>query len=694
MFPRLAVLLLSPLFLSCQKQTPAPDPTATLPLLPDSSAKTWPAEAWQAEVLNPKPASQPPNPTRLALAWQPDGLRLWAEVKDATPCEAADAPSIWRGDSMELFIDSPYGSGNWVQLLVAPGRIPDHPAPRWHRVDHQKDPSPGKDPVVEAQVRGDGYSLSVFFPWKNLAHPPKEGDSIGVQVYFNNAAGLEGKTRLVLYPSENNQESPQSYLPMRLGQKAGPPQKVLAMLEVEKLSRLQLKVWAAPDMAGEKVEVRAGPGAAWTALGKLDPARDGMSLASLPLPGSASALPGKKLELRIGSRSLPALDIPDLREARLNALRNCSVVANPSVFGGPALPRVDFLNKDLVETVFGPCAVKVRYFNSAYEEVKTAVSPGRYGALVEIQTADGLRDTRRITLFHTAKPYEPKNAKYGIILALPAEFGLPADLAQTEAQAAHSYLDNQLHAQAKTNLEWAALLAGLSDAARRPRELHGIDFGRLNFEWWAGLDKALGTLQPYPYLITLPGGYDSDPGKQWPLLVFLHGAGERGADLNLVKKHGPPKLIEAGRSFPFIVVSPQCPLGEGWSALKVNEFVDQIRLKYRVDPKRIVVTGLSMGGGGSLYLAAYYPEKYAAIAPICGNTLSDLAPRLATTPLWAFNGDKDTEALPERIQSLVQAVNRAGGRARLTLYPGVGHASWEQAYNDPELYEWLLQQHK
>src|SRR6185312_8308672 len=118
------------------------------------------------------------------------------------------------------------------------------------------------------------------------------------------------------------------------------------------------------------------------------------------------------------------------------------------------------------------------------------------------------------------------------------------------------------------------------------------------------------------YLIYQPADYDKQ--DKWPLLLFLHGAGERGDDLELVKKHGPPKLAAEGKDFPFIVVSPQCPKDRWWEPIELVALLDDIGSKYKVDADRIYVTGLSMGGFGTWRLAFYAPDRFAAIAPICG----------------------------------------------------------------------------
>lgn len=192
------------------------------------------------------------------------------------------------------------------------------------------------------------------------------------------------------------------------------------------------------------------------------------------------------------------------------------------------------------------------------------------------------------------------------------------------------------------------------------------------------------------YLLYLPPGYGEDPAHQWPLVMFLHGLGERGDDLERVKLHGPPKLIEAGQHFPFLVVSPQCPDTQWWPTEDLIPLLDHLMREYRVDPDRVYLTGLSMGGYGTWQLAQKFPERFAAIAPICGGGIRALACRLKDMPIWAFHGAKDTVVPLSFSEEMVEAVRRCGGEAKLTVYPDATHDSWTVTYENPELYEWLL----
>lgn len=198
----------------------------------------------------------------------------------------------------------------------------------------------------------------------------------------------------------------------------------------------------------------------------------------------------------------------------------------------------------------------------------------------------------------------------------------------------------------------------------------------------------------YKYLLSLPEGYEADPAKKWPLVVFLHGAGERGDDLELLKKHGPPKLIAAGKKFPAIVVCPQVPLKGTWNEYGVKALTDEIVKTQRVDTSRIYLTGISMGGFGTWATALAYPDTYAAISPICGGAGIGFlrAAEIKDLPCWIFHGDQDKAVTVEYSIKMSEALKKAGSQAKLTIYPGVAHDCWTQTYDNPEFWEWLFAQ--
>jgi predicted peptidase len=205
------------------------------------------------------------------------------------------------------------------------------------------------------------------------------------------------------------------------------------------------------------------------------------------------------------------------------------------------------------------------------------------------------------------------------------------------------------------------------------------------------------------YLLFLPEGYDAKSAKRWPLMMFLHGSGEREGNVWRVTIHGPTKYIEKHPDFPFILVSPQCPPGHKWSDETLLGILDEVTAKYRVNTNRVYLTGLSMGGYGAWSLATTYPERFAAVAPVCGGegnigiVLSlhgdkEKAAALKRLPIWAFHGAKDPVVSLEESERVVAAMKKIGDKnVKLTVYPEAAHNSWTQTYDNPKLYEWLLQ---
>ena len=198
------------------------------------------------------------------------------------------------------------------------------------------------------------------------------------------------------------------------------------------------------------------------------------------------------------------------------------------------------------------------------------------------------------------------------------------------------------------------------------------------------------------YLQYLPPEYEGSDQK-FPLVIFLHGSGERGDNLNLVAIHGWPRYINEGKDYPFILVSPQLPNGKNWCGqiTSLEGLLHHLTTTLRVDPSRIYLTGLSNGGTGTwLWASSSNNNPFAAIIPVCGAGVTWLSCELLKTPVWAFHGDQDGAIEYTESVRMVDRINAWGGSAKLTIYPGVGHNCWEQAYTDDSLIEWMLEQRK
>ena len=215
----------------------------------------------------------------------------------------------------------------------------------------------------------------------------------------------------------------------------------------------------------------------------------------------------------------------------------------------------------------------------------------------------------------------------------------------------------------------------------------------------ASLDWKINRSGELQYLLYLPAAYQESDDKRWPLMLFLHGAGERGSDVQRVAIHGPLSLVKQGTNFPFIIVAPQCPSGQIWESEPLLQLLDNVEKKYRVDDKRIYLSGLSMGGYGTWKLGLANPGKFAAIAPICGgcNMIEvllgprDKADAVKSLPIWAFHGAKDDVVPLSESERVVEGLRRGGVKeVKFTVYPEAKHDSWKEAYKTPELYEWML----
>lgn len=217
----------------------------------------------------------------------------------------------------------------------------------------------------------------------------------------------------------------------------------------------------------------------------------------------------------------------------------------------------------------------------------------------------------------------------------------------------------------------------------------------------------------YDYLLALPPDYTADPTHRWPLLLFLHGAAERGTDLWALTRYGPPKLLLGSPPLSpaeqevthtlhasFIVLAPQCPQFEVWDDVALLNLLDQVQTELRIDRARIYLSGLSMGGFGAWSLGLRHPQRFAAIAPVCGGgRISDVLnsgrqhpDALRRLGVWAFHGAKDRVVPLEESERMVEALQHAGvADVKLTAYPEAEHDAWTPTYANPDLYAWLLQ---
>jgi predicted peptidase len=198
------------------------------------------------------------------------------------------------------------------------------------------------------------------------------------------------------------------------------------------------------------------------------------------------------------------------------------------------------------------------------------------------------------------------------------------------------------------------------------------------------------------YVVYVPKDYS--PEKPHPAILFLHGSGEQGDDGKKQAEVGLGSAIRmAEDKWNYIVMFPQKPKGKGWfmdHEKLILDVIEKTKKEYKIDDKRLYITGLSMGGFGTWSLICKYPDMFAAAAPVCGGGNPADAAKIKDLPIWNFHGDKDNAVPIKRSQEMIDALKAAGGTPKFTIYPGVGHNSWDKAYRDEKLYEWFLQYSK
>ncbi len=197
----------------------------------------------------------------------------------------------------------------------------------------------------------------------------------------------------------------------------------------------------------------------------------------------------------------------------------------------------------------------------------------------------------------------------------------------------------------------------------------------------------------YGYYEYLPEGYDTQPDEDFPLVIFLHGLGELGNgnnDLSKVTKNGPPKKLKGDFDLPAIVISPQSTVW--WKNATLDSFLEWLVVNYRIDESRVYMTGLSMGGGGTWDYAVSYPEKLAAIVPVCGASTVKNPESLVDMAIWAFHNSGDSKVSVNNTYGWIEGIENAGGSPKMTIYDKTGHDAWTDTYDDHKMWDWLFAQ--
>ncbi len=467
---------------------------------------------------------------------------------------------------------------------------------------------------------------------------------------------------------------------IRLAAKSSPEVKMAVRATMDQ-GRPRADVYSSDATQDGAVEVKAG--AKTVASGVFE-----NHIASILVPKTATEVHSKEA----GSAPIDFTNLPDLVTT---GLLNIRPMFKQSVFSGAKFPVCDLEKSADSEQTLGKCTLTPTFYDADYNEVKTADKPGRYGAIIAVETAGGQKFNRYATLYRAPEELlgrilRPEFAD----IKLPPELGIDPTVVSSHLKSVGDLFGTEFRTNAGMNRgpDAAILLAWLSETkADSATDLQRTGPSAADQKWWYGLKKKTGNLRT-DYFVHLPPDYDKDPSKKWPVILFLHGSGERGYDLKILARQPLVQDIEKRKDFPFILIAPQVSPGEWWSIPELDDLLDGLPAKYRIDPDRIYLTGLSMGGFATWAYLAAEPGRFAAAVPICGGGDPADAARFKDMPIWVFHGGKDDAVPIQRSEEMVDALKKLGSTVKFTIYPTVDHFSWIPAYKTTELFEWLLQQ--
>jgi predicted esterase len=672
----------------------------------DGDGADWRDGGFRIETLAPADGRIVPS-TRfdatVRLARTDNGLAVLVTVVDSTPVTRED---LNAGDSVEFYVgDAARPHAGTIRYIAAPGDKDTHPDTRFRIDNSRADASSKEKPFfwVGWRATAAGYRIEAIIPTEAGKFPL-------FQVVVNDAH--DGKrSRYVWYPADDTAANAAHAYGLRVDKSPSPPVTTALVAAYDGLHRGRVTLLTNSDLLGHRVEVGTGPPlkeAARSAdpqlplaIGKVTSIEDRTG-AYLTFPIAPLGKPYGPLNVYVDSKPAGKLTPVDIEARRRHALAQVDIKFEPAVFSGESFPRCDFADPALArELIGGEYSMKTTFFDADHRQVEKPDKPGRYGAVVWITTDTGVTLPLRLVTLFKLKERGANENDLDLHAALPPQIGVDPKVVEEQQPALAELLTERFVDGFGNEPDTPLLLAALAESKPGEGRLAGKNsIWARDQRWWHPIKEKLGIAR-YKCLIDLPEGYHSGEQK-YPLLLFLHGSGERGDDVDTLRENGPPKVVKEmgatgellrGHGAPgFIVVSPQCRAGEWWCARDLAAVLDEAEMRFRVDPERVYVTGLSMGGYGTWELAEEYPDRFAAIAPVCGAGNPDAAKRLKDLPAWVFHGQRDTVVPFKRSQDMVNALKKAGGRVRFTAYPDRGHDCWTPTYANTQLYDWLLKQ--
>lgn len=644
------------------------------------------------------------------LGWNEKGLLALFQVADSTPHESVDSNVLWQGTGVELLMADRAGGSNAFHMLISPGISPEHSKIRSFFYDNRTDLMLKAVPlklISERSYTSSGYTLEVLLPWSNLGIKPAIGARCAMQVMINHLDAAGKNNTLMWYPMVGSDSDTARMSSVVLSKETGRDKRFVAFSDGASVWPEKIAVVGDASLAGRKVTAIYDSKMVAQAVMQPSSVR---SIANLSLSAEQCPQADKLLYIMVDGEDYiqipPIESIVPIEPSTLagsfgksdSMLDKSPLVFSPFVFSGNEFPDCDFENASQIRSLFGGYTITRRFFNSNYEEVTRADKTGRYGAIVSVKTpGNGPSTVRYITLYRQKDTVDWNREELTGSLNLPEEMGIDPAACSAQNRFFNDLIKRALFDRISTKPDGAVVMAGISETpADSGKCTYRNSVWTLDNNWWYGLLKKLNKDVAYHYSAYLPASYDADTNKSWPLLIVLHGSGARElSDENLQRDRVFVPILESTKDkYPMITVIPHCPKWQHWDGMIIKDMIDSVGQKYRIDRTKIYLTGFSMGGYGSFDSAAQYPDLFTAVAPICGGGDPEDAAAYGKLPIWAFHGDKDPVVPVSESIKMVDAIKKAGGDAKLTIYPGAGHNAWDATFTNPAFYEWLLAQSK
>ena len=694
------IAVLIPASVCAAPEAPAPDTVYDVPRVDgitiDGNIADWADRGFRIDAFRllgwEVPAAGHFNPTA-RLAWDDRGLLVVAKVDQDTAREEPDPTRLWAKDSMEVFVSTGKGQADLFQLVITPGMDRQSPISRHIFYDMRQSAGLMKVPLsaeIATARTADGYVVEALLPWASLGLKPARDRSLGFQMYFNKFDGSNRSWKAIWYPETGPQWFHDRVMTLKLSDKPSPPIVSAAFGGYDGDASAVVNVIGAASIAGQRVVVRDGRRqvASGTLAGET-----GRSAAVLDFPMPPYGATCGPLDVSLDGKPMATLILPDATSVRRQAFQDAEYRFDRYVFSEEDFPSGQFVRPERLLVQTGPYTVSTTFYDAEFNPVDQALKAGRYGAIVTVKNTHGDVAEHRFTFYRTPQPMNIRDSKSASI-RLPESSGVDPAIADEQPDQVDLLVKQALARSFQTDDGSARLLAGLHEIGPGRQPVTMLDDARaLNSRWWYRLDRSLGRGK-LPVIVRTPRDYDTDKARQWPLIVFLHGSGERGSDLKAVRSGGPSHMIDSDPGFGFITAVPQCPEDSTWIPEQVKDLVDDICARYRVDRDRICLTGYSMGGYGSWATALTYPDMFAAIVPIAGGADTRVAYLLKGVNTWIFHGIKDDAVNVSKGQEMYDALEKAGGHVRLTLFANNGHDIWGPVYMRKDLYEWMAAQRR